>query len=79
MKELVFSKAASLQPATILKMKSFRDIFYPYSGWVFSGLLLDGLGGRQKTSTLLKVRYIYPVMMKLSTVILSIKKIRKNM
>ena len=57
------------------------DLFYifkspwPYSGWVFLGLLMDG---GPKRSLLLKICHTYPTMMKLGTVIPYLKKIQKT-
>ena len=59
-------------------MKSFSDrnaflIFYFYSGWAFSGLLMD----RGKKNSLPKICHTYPTMMKPSIVIFYLKKIQK--
>ena len=57
------------------------DLFYifkspwPYSGWVFLGLLMDR---GPKRSLLLKICHTYPTMMKLGTVIPYLKKIQKT-
>ena len=47
----------------------------PYSGWAFSGLLMDGGGG--KKAPLPKISHTYITMMKLGTVIPCPKKIKK--
>ena len=50
-------------------------VSWPYSGWVFSGLLTDmGGGGRQKAP---KICDIYPTMMKLGSVIPYLKNIQQ--
>ena len=50
-------------------------VSWPYSGWVFSGLLTDmGGGGRQKAP---KICHIYPTMMKLGSVIPYLKNIQQ--
>ena len=57
------------------------DLFYifkspwPYSGWVFLGLLMDR---GPKRSLLIKICHTYPTMMKLGTVIPYLKKIQKT-
>ena len=47
-----------------------------YSGWAFSGLLMEG-GSGQKGHPLPKICHTYPTMMKLGTVIPYPKKIQK--
>ena len=49
-------------------------LFQPYVGWAFSGLLTDG---GAKKPYLLKICHIYPIMVKRSTVIPYLKKIKK--
>ena len=58
--------------------KSGQKNPYPYSGWVFLGLLTDGGGKNQKAPPPIpKICHTYPTMMKLDTVITCLKKIQK--
>ena len=51
-------------------------LFWPYSGWEFLGLLVDG-GGAKRSARLAKIFHRYPTMMKLGTVIPYLKKTQK--